>query len=244
MILLPAIDILSGKPVRLIQGDYKQVSQVADSIVETAKTFEAAGAKWLHMVDLDGAKEGRPVNREHILQTVQTVNMQVEVGGGIRDAKTAKDYLDHGVARVIFGTAALSDPAMIRELTEEYKERIAVSLDAKEGRVMVAGWLEDGGMALDDAVALMEEAGVQTMIVTDISKDGMLAGPSFDLMEHLSKISNARFVASGGVSSLDDVRKLAAQNLYGAIAGKALYSGALPLKEALQSAHAGEETLC
>lgn len=233
MIIFPAIDILSGRPVRLIQGDYDQASQVADSIVETAQSFEKAGSEWIHMVDLDGAKAGHPVNHEYILETVRTVGIPIEIGGGIRTEADARLYLDGGVGRVILGTAALQDEHMLRSLVKDYPGKIAVSLDAKDGRVKVAGWLEDGGVLLDDAVKQMEDAGVKTLIVTDIRKDGMLQGPSFALMEHLSALTDCDLVASGGVSSLKDIEQLADMDLYGAIAGKALYSGALDLEQAI-----------
>lgn len=233
MIILPAIDILSGRPVRLRQGDYNQASQVAESVLDTAKSFEADGADWIHMVDLDAAKAGKPVNHEIILEAAKSVSIPVEIGGGIRSVEDARLYLDGGVQRVILGTAALNNPELVETLTRDYPGRIAVSLDARDGRVKVAGWQEDGGVLLDDAVRDMEKAGVSTLIVTDIAKDGMLQGPSFDLMEHLSSITTCDLVASGGVSCADDIRKLAAQNLYGAIAGKALYAGRLDLKEAI-----------
>lgn len=245
MIIFPAIDILGGKPVRLRQGDYNQASQVAADVLGTAASFENDGAEFIHLVDLDGARAGHPVNDELILKAANALHIPAEVGGGIRTKADAKRYLDHGMHRIILGTAALEDLQMVKDLCEEYGDRIAVSLDARDGRVMVAGWLEDGGIELDDAVKQMEEAGVQTLIVTDIRKDGMLMGPSFGLMEHLSSFTDCQLVASGGVSQLSDIERLAKQNLYGAIAGKAIYSGSLSLKEAIAAGKGvGEDASC
>lgn len=240
MIILPAIDILDGKPVRLVQGDYNQVSQVADSVLDTAKQFEQQGAPFVHLVDLDGAKAGCPVNRERILETARALSIPVEVGGGIRTKEQAAGYLDNGVERVILSTAALQQPELVRELAAQYPGRIAAGLDCLNGQVKVAGWLEDGGVTIEQAVALMKELGVDTLIVTDISRDGMLSGASCDLYRQLSAITDAKLIASGGIASIDDIRALAKLDLYGAITGKAIYSGRLDLEEAI--ALAGEKT--
>lgn len=238
MIVLPAIDILGGKPVRLIQGDYSQASQVAASVTETAKAFEKAGASFLHLVDLDGARQGFPVNRDLIVQTARSLSIPVEAGGGIRTLDQARDYLDHGVERVILSTAALKDPAVVARLVEAYPGRIAAGLDCRNGQVRVAGWLEDGGMSIEEAVQAMEKAGIQTMIITDISKDGMLSGPSFDLYKRLRPLlqDSTQLIASGGISSLEDLCALQKDGaVQGAITGKAIYSGALDLGKAVET---------
>ncbi len=233
MIILPAIDIINGKPVRLIQGDYGQVSQVAESVLDTAKQFEAAGADFVHLVDLDGAKAGHPVNAGLILETANSISIPCEIGGGIRTEEQARTYLDGGLERVILSTAALEDPDLVARLVADYPGRIAAGLDCRDGRVKVAGWLKDGGQTIEEAIASMEKLGVDTFIVTDIAKDGMLQGASVDLMERLSRLTDGKLIASGGVSSMDDVRALADLGLYGAISGKALYTGDLDLKEAI-----------
>lgn len=236
MIVLPAIDILGGKPVRLRQGDYNQASQVAASVLDTAKSFEADGAQWVHLVDLDGAKAGHPVNDELILQTANSISIPVEVGGGIRNEVQARAYLDGGVQRVILSTAALADLDLVKRLAADYPGRVAVGLDCMNSRVKIAGWLEDGGVMIEDAVQTMEKAGIQTLIVTDISKDGMLSGPSHDLYQKLAKLTKCDLIASGGISCLEDLEKLQQDgNVAGAITGKALYSGKIDLKSALET---------
>ncbi|WP_317300983.1 1-(5-phosphoribosyl)-5-[(5-phosphoribosylamino)methylideneamino]imidazole-4-carboxamide isomerase [Allobaculum stercoricanis] len=234
MILLPAIDILEGKPVRLRQGDYNQANQVAASVLETAQSFAASEATWVHLVDLDGAKAGRPINDALILQTAQALSIPVEVGGGIRNESQARMYLDGGVERVILSTAALADLNLVKRLAKAYPGRIAVGLDCKDSRVKVSGWLEDGGVMIEDAVQMMEEAGIQTLIVTDICRDGMLSGPSYELYRKLSKLTTCDLIASGGIASLEDLEQLEKEgNVVGAITGKAIYSGAIDLKPAL-----------
>lgn len=234
MILLPAIDILEGKPVRLRQGDYNQANQVAASVLETAQSFAASGATWVHLVDLDGAKAGRPINDALILQTAQALSIPVEVGGGIRNESQARMYLDGGVERVILSTAALADLNLVKRLAKDYPGRIAVGLDCKDSRVKVSGWLEDGGVMIEDAVQMMEEAGIQTLIVTDICRDGMLSGPGYELYRKLSKLTTCDLIASGGIASLEDLERLEKDgNVVGAITGKAIYSGAIDLKPAL-----------
>lgn len=243
MLLLPAIDILGGKPVRLKQGDYSQASQVAASVLETAKDFEKAGAEFVHLVDLDGAKAGYPVNQDLILHTANALSIPVEVGGGIRSEADARAYLEGGVERVIVSTAALADPDLLASLIKDYPGRIAAGLDCKDGQVKVSGWLADSGVSIEEAVLKMEKAGVETLIITDISKDGMLSGPSFGLYETLAPLSSCRLIASGGISSLDDLLRLQKEgHVYGAIAGKAIYSGAVDVQQALQALK--EEKAC
>ncbi len=236
MILIPAIDILNGKPVRLKQGDYNQASSVADSVMDTAKAFEQAGAEWLHLVDLDGAKDGKPTNQKLILETIQNVSIPVEIGGGIRTFEDAKAYLEGGAARVILSTAALQNPDLIAQLVELYPGKVAAGLDCLHGEVKLSGWLENSGTSIEKAIAMMEEAGIQTLIITDISKDGMLVGPSFDLYNRLAPQTTCQIIASGGISSLEDLLALQSdQSVSGAIVGKAIYSGNIELARALKA---------
>ncbi len=236
MILIPAIDILNGKPVRLKQGDYNQASSVADSVLETAKAFEQAGAAWLHLVDLDGAKEGKPTNQALILETIQSVSIPVEIGGGIRSFEDAKAYLDGGAARVILSTAALQKPELVTQLVKLYPGQIAAGLDCLNGEVKLSGWLENSGTSIEQAIQQMQEAGIQTLIITDISKDGMLVGPSFELYNRLAPQTTCQIIASGGISNLDDLLTLERdQSVAGAIVGKAIYSGNIDLPMALKA---------
>lgn len=236
MILIPAIDILNGKPVRLKQGDYNQASSVADSVLETAKAFEKAGAQWLHLVDLDGAKEGKPTNQALILETIQSVSIPVEIGGGIRSFEDAKAYLDGGAARVILSTAALQKPELVTQLVKLYPGQIAAGLDCLNGEVKLSGWLENSGTSIEQAIQQMQAAGIQTLIITDISKDGMLVGPSFALYNRLAPQTTCQIIASGGISNLDDLLTLERdQSVAGAIVGKAIYSGNIDLPTALNA---------
>ena len=236
MILIPAIDILNGKPVRLKQGDYNQASAVADSVMDTAKAFEQAGAEWLHLVDLDGAKDGKPTNQALILDTIQSLSIPIEIGGGIRTFEDAKTYLDGGAARVILSTAALQKPELVAKLVELYPGKVAAGLDCLHGEVKLSGWLENSGTSIEKAIAMMQDAGIQTLIITDISKDGMLVGPSFDLYNRLAPQTTCQIIASGGISSLEDLLALQAdQSVSGAIVGKAIYSGKVELPKALNA---------
>ncbi|MDR3551753.1 MAG: 1-(5-phosphoribosyl)-5-[(5-phosphoribosylamino)methylideneamino]imidazole-4-carboxamide isomerase [Clostridia bacterium] len=233
MIILPAIDLHNGQCVLLQKGDFATAQQVAESPLTAVAAFEAAGAKWLHMVDLDGAKEGRRVNREVILEVARATTMKIELGGGIRDMEAASDYLANGVSRVILGSAALKNPAFVREAVERYGARIAVGIDARGGLVASEGWLEDSAVGYIEFAKQMEKTGVKVIIFTDISRDGMLAGPAFEQLEALSGACGCSIIASGGVSSIGDVIRLKAMGLYGAICGKAVYSGGLDLRQAV-----------
>jgi len=208
----------------------------SDDPVSVAKGFYKSGAKVMHVVDLDGAKEGRAVNAEVIRKIVSESGMFVEVGGGIRNAETVKDYLDSGVGRVILGTAALRDHDFLRRMLGEYGERVAVGVDIKNGNVAVSGWLEDDGISYRDFLAKMQEYGVKTIICTDITKDGAMQGTNRELYREISNDFSFNVIASGGVSSIDDVRALSEMNLYGAIIGKALYNGGVELAEAVRIA--------
>ncbi len=233
MIILPAIDIINGQAVRLYQGDYNKVDQVAKSILDTAKSFETGGAQFVHMVDLDGAKAGHPMNQDIILETANTISIPVEVGGGIRSMEQISSYLDHGVSRVILGTAAVQDETLLKDALQKYREKIAVGIDAKDGLVRTAGWLSNAELDYISFAKKMADLGVKTAIVTDISKDGTLQGPNFSMYEMLQKEVDMQLVASGGMHAMEDIERLADMDLYGAIIGKAIYSGAIPLEKAI-----------
>lgn len=238
MVILPAIDILDGKAVRLYQGDYNTAERVALDPVLAAKEFEGAGARYLHLVDLTGAKSGKPDGYETIKKIVDSVDMKVEVGGGIRNLDTVKMYLENGVDRVILGTAAINDKAMLTKAIETYGERIAVGIDARNGKVSVSGWTSDSDVDYIDFARECEKIGVKNIIFTDISRDGSLKGPNLDMLKKLSESVNCDVTASGGIKTADDIRDLKAMELYGAICGKSLYSGTLDLSEALEIARA------
>ena len=236
MIILPAIDIKDGNCVRLFKGDFSTVEKVAADYMETAKGFEAAGASWIHMVDLDGAKEGRPVN-QHIYEDVAAkTGLKVEVGGGIRSVETVKTYLDAGLDRVILGTAAVEDEAFLKQSVELYGEKIAVGVDIKDGYVAIKGWTENSALGAFDFCEKMQAIGVKTLICTDISKDGAMQGTNLALYRELSHRFSVNITASGGVSTIGDVENLRKMDLYGAIIGKAYYTGAIDLAQAIEVA--------
>ena len=234
MFLLPAIDLLDGKPVMLFQGKYDEVTSIGDNPVKMAQAIEKTGFEWLHMVDLDGAREKKVVNGELIRKVIENTNLKIELGGGIRTLETIKDYLELGIHRVILGSAALENKELLEEALEKYGERIAVGVDSKNGTVRTNGWLEDSKIPFLDFVHEVKGLGVKTLIVTDIKKDGALEGPNFEMYENLSKISDIQVIASGGVTSLEDIKRLNTLDLYGVIVGKALYSGNIDLDEAVQ----------
>jgi phosphoribosylformimino-5-aminoimidazole carboxamide ribotide isomerase len=236
MILFPAIDIIEGKCVRLTRGDFDTAEQVAGDPLETALAFRAAGAEWLHMVDLDGALRGERVNSGVFTRVAAESGLKLELGGGIRDMDAVEYYLERGASRVILGSAALNDPDFTKRAVDKYGGRIAVGIDAVNGRARASGWLADGGADYLDFAVMMEALGVETVIFTDISKDGTLAGPNFGQLAALREAVSCDIVASGGVTSLEDVRKLAEMGLYGAILGKALYKGTIALSKALEIA--------
>lgn len=234
MIILPAIDIIDGKPVRLFQGDYAKKEVVASSVLETARSFEEAGAEFVHLVDLDGARAGSGQNRDLIVQTAQSLSVPVEVGGGIRTMETIRDYLENGVERVILGTAALENPALLEEALQSYGERIAVGLDCREGKVSVSGWLNDSNADYLEFAEKMERMGVKTIIFTDISRDGTLSGPNLEMLKALQQRVGLQIIASGGIKDLEHIGQLAGLDLYGAITGKAMYAGTLDLVQAIE----------
>lgn len=235
MIILPAIDILGGKCVRLTKGEYGTAEQVAADPIETALSFVKDGAQYIHMVDLDGAKEGSRINSDIYTEVAKRVPVPIEVGGGIRDMDTVEYYLNKGIDRVIIGSAALKNPALVRDAVKEYGgEHIAVGIDALDGLVKTAGWLEESDVNYIDLAREMEKMGVKYVIFTDISKDGTLTGPNLEQLSALADAVSMNIIASGGIRDIGNIRDLASMKLYGAICGKSIYSGSLSLREAVE----------
>ena len=233
MIIFPAIDIYEGKVVRLTRGDYAQMTVYADDPAEMAAQIEASGAKWLHAVDLEGAKTGGTPNYDAVRRICSQTGLQVEIGGGIRSEETIEKYLEAGVARVILGTRAVTDDEFLKKAVDRFGDRIAVGVDAKDGRVAVKGWLEVLDVDMYDFIAHLQEIGASTVIVTDISKDGAMSGTNLPMYRRLAEEFDIQITASGGISTLEDVKTLRDMGLYGAIIGKAMYTGDIDLKEAL-----------
>lgn len=236
MNIFPAIDLYQGKAVRLFKGDYAQMTVYSENPAEVAQDFRNKGANYIHLVDLEGAKSGKPENLDTIRQIIETVDLFVEVGGGIRSMETVETYLSSGVNRVILGTAAVTDREFLKEALARYGDKIAVGVDIKDGYVAIHGWTEKSQLTADDFFAQMEDLGVSTVICTDISKDGAMQGTNRELYRNLSQKYSVQIIASGGVSSMEDVRQLSQMNLYGAIIGKAYYVGAIDLREAIEVA--------
>ncbi len=236
MNIFPAIDLVGGKAVRLFKGDYAQMTVYSEDPAAVAAEFEKAGAKFLHLVDLEGAKSGVPANLPTIQKILETTDLFVEVGGGIRNMEIAKTYLSAGVDRVILGTAAVTDEAFLKEALAQYGEKIAVGVDLKDGMVAIKGWTEKSALSADAFFEKMQGLGVKTVICTDISKDGAMQGTNRALYRELSRKYTVDLVASGGVSSIEDITALREMELYGAIIGKAYYIGAIDLKEAIEVA--------
>ena len=236
MNIFPAIDLFQGKAVRLYKGDYAQMTVYSDNPPEIARDFLNKGAEFIHLVDLEGAKSGKPENLETIKRIIETGDLFVEVGGGIRSVDTVEAYLSIGVNRVILGTAAVTDPDFLKDALERYGEKIAVGVDIKDGFVAIKGWTEKSQLTAEDFFVQMEKLGVSTVICTDISKDGAMQGTNRELYRLLSSKYSIRIIASGGVSSMEDIRQLREMDLYGAIIGKAYYVGAIDLKEAIEVA--------
>lgn len=233
MIILPAIDLKDGKVVRLYKGDFDTVHQVANDPVAVAQAFYDAGARWIHMVDLDGAKDGQRKNGR-IVEAVASVGLRIELGGGIRNMADLEAVFAMGVSRAVIGSAAVTDPEFVRTAVERYGDKIAVGIDTQDGKVKTAGWVEDSGLDYLVFAASMEKIGVKTIIFTDIETDGTLSGPSFKRLEKLQQAVSCQIVASGGVSNNQDIRDLAEMELYGAIIGKAYYAGTIDLAEAVK----------
>ena len=240
MLVLPALDIKDGNCVRLYRGDYSTAHKVAESAVETAKSFEAAGAGFIHMVDLDGAKDGKRINSDLILNVRKNVDVKIEVGGGIRSIDSVEFYLENGIDRVILGSAAIKDPVFVKEAVKKYPSQIAVSIDALNGMVSADGWTDTSEVNFITLAKQMEDIGVQYIIFTDISKDGMLSGPNLTMLDELKASVRCNIVASGGVANLKDIVNLTDLDIYGAITGKAIYTGDLDLQQAIEVANAAK----
>lgn len=236
MILFPAIDLYDGKAVRLFKGDYAQMTVYSNNPMEIARDFEAKGAKAVHLVDLEGAKDGTTPNLNIVKEIALETNLFTEIGGGIRNMETVRAYLENGVNRVILGTAAVNDEAFLKEAIAAYGSRIAVGVDVKDGFVAIKGWTENSQYSCFDFCRKMVDLGVEYLICTDISKDGAMQGTNRELYRELSKEFAVNITASGGVSSLDDIQALRKLDLYGAIVGKAYYNGAIDLAQALEAA--------
>ena len=234
MLIFPAIDIIDGKPVRLFKGDFSTAHQVAGDAVETAFGFLKAGCKWVHMVDLDGAKDAKLVNADLIADVAKASGLSVEVGGGIRDMKAAEYYLSRGINRVILGSAAVKNQQLVIDAVKEYGERIVVGIDAKDGMVRAEGWIDNSEINYIELAKRMEDVGVKTIVFTDIDQDGTLAGPNLKQLNDLAHEVSCNIIASGGVAVLKDIINLAELDVYGAICGKAIYTGSLDLKQAIE----------
>ena len=234
MQIFPAIDLYDKKAVRLFQGDYKQMTVYSDNPVEVAKKFKALGSSNIHIVDLEGAKDGTTPNIDVIKAIKRESNLFCEIGGGIRSMETIDKYINAGLDRVILGTIAVENEAFLIEAVKKYGSKIAVGVDIKDGYVAVKGWLEKSKLDAFDFCKKLQQIGVKTIICTDISKDGAMKGPNLDLYKKLSENFSFDVMASGGVSCLDDLKALASINLYGAIVGKAYYVDAVDLKEAIE----------
>ena len=237
MKIFPAIDLFGGKAVRLYKGDYAQMTIYSENPLEIALDFQNQGAKFMHLVDLEGAKTGSTNNLETIKKLASSTDMFVEVGGGIRNIETVKKYLDLGVNRVILGTAAVENPEFLENAVKLYGDKIAVGVDIKDGFVAIKGWTEKSSLTALDFCKNLQKIGVKTIICTDISKDGAMQGTNHELYKTLSKEVDINVIASGGVSSIKDVENLKNLNIYGAIIGKAYYVGAISIKDAIMVAN-------
>ena len=238
MKIFPAIDLFDGKAVRLLRGRYEDMTIYSNDPPQIGRDFAAAGAEYIHIVDLEGAKDGTTPNFDTVCRIKEASGCFCEIGGGIRSMDVIRRYMDAGIDRVILGTAAVTDRAFLEETVAAYGEKIAVGIDLKDGYVAIKGWTEKTQLTAVDFCEQMQALGVTTIIVTDISKDGAMKGTNHGLYEELSARLGMQLVASGGVSSIDDVKRLAARGLYGAIIGKAYYTGAIDLKEAIAAADA------
>lgn len=234
MKIFPAIDIKDGCCVRLVKGEYSTASKVAESPEIAASGFRSMGAEWLHMVDLDGAKAQTPVNKEIIIKTANDSGLKTQIGGGIRNLASIEDYLGSGIERVILGSAALKSPSFVKEAVRLWGGRIAVGIDARDGKVATEGWLSTSEVDYLEFAKLMEGIGVKTIIFTDISRDGTLTGPNIDQLTAINNAVSCDIIASGGIKNIDNIVELRDRFMYGAICGKSLYSGSLSLDEAIR----------
>ena len=236
MYIYPAIDLYEGKAVRLYKGDYAQMTVYNEDPVAVARDFLASGASHIHLVDLEGAKSGTTPNLETVCAIKKETGLFCEIGGGIRSMEVVRRYLDAGLDRVILGTAAVTDPAFLQQAVAEYGEKIAVGIDIKDGFVAIKGWVEKSEQDAMEFAARMQDLGIKTLICTDISRDGAMGGANHELYKQLSERFGMNIIASGGVSSMEDVKILAAMDIHGAIIGKAYYTGAIDLAEAIEVA--------
>lgn len=234
MYILPAIDLYDGKAVRLYKGDYENMTVYSDDPLSVARDFEAAGAEYIHMVDLQGAKDGTCPNFDTVAAVAANTNLKVEIGGGIRSEETIRRYIDAGVHRVILGTAAITDWDFFSDMVAKYGEKIAAGADCRDGYVAIKGWLETSAVTCHEFCGKLDAIGVKTLICTDISKDGAMQGTNRELYADLATQFKMNIIASGGVSTMDDIRSLRDMGLHGAIVGKAYYIGAIDLKEAIE----------
>jgi phosphoribosylformimino-5-aminoimidazole carboxamide ribotide isomerase len=235
--IFPAIDLRGGKCVRLIQGDYNKETVYGDSPFDMAKHFAEEGAEWIHMVDLDGAKEGKRVNHEYVVQVAKKLPVKVQIGGGIRTEDDLVFYLENGVDRVILGSTAIANPPFVKEMLKKYGQHIAIGIDAKNGVVATEGWTQTSSIQAEELGKQLAEEGAETFIFTDISKDGMLSGPNVEAVVRMAKATGKNVIASGGISSLDDLKKIMSycrEGVVGTIVGKALYTKQFTLAEALK----------
>ncbi len=239
MIIFPAIDIKDGNCVRLYQGEFSKSEVISEDIVETAKNLVKNGAEFLHMVDLDGALNGEPANLDKIKQVMDSIEIPIQLGGGIRTMETIDKLLELGINRVILGTSALKNRDMVVEAVKKYGERIVVGIDANNRKVAVEGWVKVSDVDYIDFARTMEALGVKTIIFTDISRDGTLNGANLQQLKELSENISCNIIASGGIKNIEDIKNIKALNLYGAITGKAIYSGYLDLKEAIKVGREG-----
>lgn len=236
MKIFPAIDLYSKKAVRLYKGDYSQMTVYNENPVSVAKDFQRQGAKYIHVVDLEGAKNGTTPNIDVVKRIAEETDLFLEIGGGIRDIETVRKYLENGASRVILGTGAVKDEGLLTKAISLYGEKIAVGADVKDGYIAIKGWVEKSEYSLDAFLEKMESLGVKTVICTDISRDGAMRGTNLELYKRLSQKYSLNIIASGGVSSIDDILSLKEMNVDGAIIGKAYYTGAIDLKEAIEVA--------
>ena len=234
MIIFPAIDMYEGKVVRLLKGNYNKMTVYSENVVEKAVEIEAAGAKWLHLVDLEGAKEGTTPNFSYVEEICKKTGLKVEIGGGIRSEEMIEQYLSVGVDRIILGTKAATDGAFLKEMADKFGDKIAVGIDVKDEKVAIKGWLEVLDKNIFDFVGELREIGIKNIIVTDIVKDGAMSGINTAFYEKLIAYTDMNITASGGVTRLDDLVELKKAGLYGAILGKAMYTGIIDLREALK----------
>lgn len=240
MIILPAVDIMGGRPVRLYKGEFSTASQVAEDALETAVRFERDGAEWIHMVDLDGSLKKERVNAEIFINVAKNTSLKVELGGGIRSLEDVEFYIKSGIARVILGSAALKDPQLVKDAVARFGDRIAVGIDAKNGYAAAEGWTETSNVYFTDLAKQMESMDVKTIIFTDISKDGTLSGPNIAQLKEINNAVSCNIIASGGINDINDIKELKQEQMYGAICGKSIYSGSLSLKEALEVCESGD----